>query len=256
MAHTIAIAGKGGTGKTTVCGLLIQYLAQLGKGPILAVDADANANLNEVLGDDIDTTLGEIREEIAKAEMSDNNPIPPGMSKQEYADFRFGQALIENDNYDMIVMGRSQGKGCYCFVNGVLKTQIDKFSKNYKYVIVDNEAGMEHISRGILPSIDTILLVSDCSRRSIQAVARIAQMIDELDIKTKDIKLIVNRAPGGELNEGIKSEIEKYGLDLLGVLPNDEGVYEYDSNGKAIVDLPEDAPIKKALRNIIDKLNL
>lgn len=256
MAHTIAIAGKGGTGKTTVCGLLIQYLAQLGKGPILAVDADANANLNEVLGDDIDTTLGEIREEIAKAEMSDNNPIPPGMSKQEYADFRFGQALIENDNYDMIVMGRSQGKGCYCFVNGVLKTQIDKFSKNYKYVIVDNEAGMEHISRGILPSIDTILLVSDCSRRSIQAVARIAQMIDELDIKTKDMKLIVNRAPNGELNEGIKSEIEKYGLDLIGVLPNDESVYEYDSNGKAIVDLPEDAPIKKALRNIIDKLNL
>lgn len=256
MSHTIAVAGKGGTGKTTISGLLIHYLSVMKKGPILAVDADANSNLNEVLGEEVTLTLGDVREEIAGAELADKNPIPAGMSKKEYTDYRFNQVLIESDNYDLLVMGRTQGKGCYCYVNDVLRTQIDKFASNYEYIVVDNEAGLEHISRGVLPSVDTILLVSDCSRRGIQAVGRIAQMVKDLNIKAKQVKLIVNRAPNGILNDGIKSEIEKYNLDLLGVLPQDEGVYDFDSEGKAIVDLPEDAPVKVALRKIIEKLEL
>ena len=222
MPHTIAVAGKGGVGKTTLTGLLIEYLCQKKQGPVLAVDADANSNLNEVLGVEAAPTLGEIREEIAKAETAGSNPIPKGMSKQDYAELKFGEALSEQDDYDLLVMGHTQGKGCYCFVNGLLTTQIARYAKNYKYIVVDNEAGMEHISRGILPSVDTIILVSDCSRRGVQAVGRIAKLIPECGLKPKSVGLIINRAPGGVLNAGTKEEIEKQGLHLLGVVPQDE----------------------------------
>ena len=159
MAHVIAVAGKGGVGKTTLCGMLIQYLGEIGKGPILAVDADANSNLNEVLGVDVDYTLGDIREEIARSEMAKDSPIPAGMSKADYAEIKFNSALVEDDEFDLLVMGRTQGKGCYCFVNGLLQAQLQKLQNNYPYFVVDNEAGMEHISRGILPSMETAILV-------------------------------------------------------------------------------------------------
>lgn len=131
MAHVIAVAGKGGVGKTTLCGLLIQYLCESGKGPVLAVDADANSNLNEVLGVEVEATLGDIREEIARAEMASKNPIPAGMSKADYAEFKFAGALTEEDDFDLLVMGRTQGKGCYCFVNGLLQNQLAKLYPNY-----------------------------------------------------------------------------------------------------------------------------
>ena len=255
MAHVIAIAGKGGVGKTTLTGLIIQYLGKKGKGPILAVDADANSNLNEVLGVEVEETLGDIREEVARAEMSKDNPIPPGASKADYMEFKFDDALIEDDDYDLLVMGRTQGKGCYCFVNGLLQAQLQRLEKNYPYIIVDNEAGMEHISRGILPKVDTVILVSDCSRRGVQAVGRIKELIKECDLRPTSIGLIINRAPEGKLNEGTLEEVKKQGLDLLGVIPQDEGVYEYDCDGKPIIQLPKDSPVRKALCEILDKLN-
>ena len=256
MPKTIAVAGKGGVGKTTLTGMLIQYLIEKKKGPILAVDADANSNLNEVLGVEVEETLGDIREEVAKAELSDNNPIPPGMSKQDYMEYRFDSALTEEDDYDLLVMGHTQGKGCYCFVNGLLSAQVARRSKNYKYVVVDNEAGMEHISRGILPNVDIVILVSDCSRRGIQAVGRIARLIPECGLKPGKVGLIVNRAPGGVLNEGVQEEIQKQGLELLGVVPHDEGVYEYDSAGTPTTERPPENPVRQALYKIIDSLDL
>ena len=256
MAHVIAIAGKGGVGKTTLTGLIIQYLGKKGKGPILAVDADANSNLNEVLGVEVEETLGDIREEVARAEMSKDNPIPPGVSKADYMEFKFDDALIEDDDYDLLVMGRTQGKGCYCFVNGLLQAQLQRLEKNYPYIIVDNEAGMEHIRRGVLPNMEVAILVSDCSRRGVQAVGRIAQLIKECDMHPKKVGLIINRAPNGGLNEGTKAEIEKQGLTLLGVVPQDETVYEFDCDGTPIVDLPEDSPVRKAVVEIIDNLGI
>ena len=256
MAHVIAIAGKGGVGKTTLTGLIIQYLGKKGKGPILAVDADANSNLNEVLGVEVESTLGDVREEVARAEMSKTNPIPAGMSKADYMEFKFDDALIESDDYDLRVMGRTQGKGCYCFVNGLLQAQLQRLQKNYPYIIVDNEAGMEHISRGVLPSMETAILISDCSRRGVQAVGRIAELIKECDMHPKKIGLIINRAPGGVLNAGTKEEIEKQGLTLLGVVPQDENVYDFDCQGSPIVDLPEDSPVRKAIEEIIDRMEL
>ncbi len=254
MPHTIAVAGKGGVGKTTTCGMMIDYLCKKADGPLLVVDADANANLNEVLGVEIETTLGEIREDMAQAELKGS--VPTGMTKAEYAEFKFNSALVEEDDFDMLVMGRTQGKGCYCYVNGVLKTQVDKYAKNYAYVVMDNEAGLEHVARGTLPHVDTMLLISDCSRRGIQAVARIADMVKEMDLKPGRMGLIVNRAPGGVLEAGVLEEIEKHGLTLFGVLPQDESIYLCDCNGEPSSKLPESNPVKTALKGIMQSLGL
>ena len=256
MAHVIAVAGKGGVGKTTLCGLLIQYLCESGKGPVLAVDADANSNLNEVLGVEVEATLGDIREEIARAEMASKNPIPAGMSKADYAEFKFAGALTEEDDFDLMVMGRTQGQGCYCFVNGLGQTQIQRLQANYPYLVVDNEAGMEHISRGLLPTMDVAILVSDCSRRGVQAAGRIAALMQELNFKPKQMGLIVNRAPDGKLDAGTMDEIQKQGLHLFGVVPQSDEVYRYDCDGKPTVQLPEDSPVRMALVRILQNIGL
>ena len=169
---------------------------------------------------------------------------------------KFGDALIEDDDFDMLVMGRTQGKGCYCYVNGVLQSQLGKYLPNYSYVVMDNEAGLEHIARGTLPHVDTMLLISDCSRRGVQAVARIAEMIDEMGLNPGQMGLIINRAPDGKLDAGVKEEIEKYGLDLIGVLPQDETVYEYDCDGKPSSQVPDNTPVKQALHGIMQDLSL
>ncbi len=249
MPYTIAVAGKGGTGKTTLCGFLLDYLVESGRSPILAVDADANSNLNEVMGVDVELTLGDLREQVAHAD-----EIPAGMSKQDYMEMMFSRALIEEDDFDMLVMGREQGQGCYCFVNGLLQSQLSKYAGRYKYMVVDNEAGMEHISRGLLPSVDVILLVSDCSRRGIQAVGRIARLVEDLGIKHSKMGLVVNRAPNGELDPGTAEEIERQGLTLWGVIPQDEMVYRYDCDGKPTSTLPRDAASRRAFDAMVDKL--
>ena len=256
MGHIIAVAGKGGVGKTTLTGLLIQYLCESGKKPVLAVDADANANLNEVLGVEIECTLGELREEIERAGVDSRYQIPVGMTKQAYLETRLADAITEEDDYDLMVMGRTQGQGCYCFVNGLVQTQIQKLQSHYPYVVVDNEAGMEHISRGLIPTMEIAILVSDCSRRGVQAAGRIAALMKELNFKPKTVGLIVNRAPEGKLDEGTMEEVEKQGLTLLGVVPQDQDVYQYDCDGKPIVRLPKDSPVRSALHDIVQKLGL
>ncbi len=252
--HTIAVAGKGGVGKTTTCGMIIDYLCKKNQGPVLVVDADANSNLNEVLGVEVETSLGQIREEMAQAELKGS--IPKGMTKADYAEFKFNSALIEEDDFDMLVMGRTQGQGCYCYVNGVLKTQVDKYARNYSYVVMDNEAGLEHVARGTLPHVDPMLLISDCSRRGIQAVARIAEMMAQMHLAPGQMGLIVNRAPDGKLDEGVRAEIEKHGLTLYGVLPQDEAVYRCDCDGQPSAYLPDSDLMKTALKEILARIGL
>ena len=252
--HTIAVAGKGGVGKTTTCGMLIDYLCRKRRGPVLVVDADANSNLNEVLGVEVETSLGQIREEMAQAELK--GTIPKGMTKADYAEYKFNSALIEDDDFDMLVMGRTQGKGCYCYVNGVLKSQVDKYARNYSYIVMDNEAGLEHVARGTLPHVDTMLLISDCSRRGVQAAARVAEMVQEMSLNPGQMGLIVNRAPDGVLDDGVRAEIEKHGLKLFGVLPQDEAVYRCDCAGEPSARLPESNPVKTALKGIMQSIGL
>ena len=256
MGHVIAVAGKGGVGKTTLCGLLIQYLCESGKKPVLAVDADANSNLNEVLGVETEITLGELREELERAGIDSIYQIPAGVTKQDYLEMRLADAITEEDDYDLMVMGRTQGQGCYCFVNGLVQTQIQRLQSHYPYIVVDNEAGMEHISRGILPTMQTAILVSDCSRRGVQAAGRIARLVEELNFKPQKMGLIVNRAPEGRLDAGTMEEIEKQKLNLLGVVPHDDMVYRFDCDGKPTIQLPADSPVRAALKGIVEKLGL
>jgi len=254
LPNIIAVAGKGGTGKTTLCGMLVKYLADREKGNVLAVDADPNSNLNEVLGVTAPVSLGDIREEVLKN--TSVGSVPGGMSKQGYMDFMFGDALSEQRNFDLLIMGRTQGKGCYCFINGIIKSQIDKHSGAYSYIIIDNEAGLEHISRGTLPKVDALILISDCSRRGIQAAGRTAVLVNDLDLQPEQMKLVVNRAPGGILPGVILDEIAAQKLDLIGVIPQDDVIYIYDSEGKPTADVPDDSPVKVAVKNIISGLGL
>lgn len=256
MAKIIAVAGKGGVGKTTLTGLMIQYLCSRGKTPILAVDADANSNLNEVLGVEAPPTLGEIREELERSAALAHSPIPKGMTKGEYLEMRLEDAITEEEDFDLMVMGRTQGQGCYCYVNGLVQTQIQRLQSNYPYLVVDNEAGMEHISRGLLPTMDVAILVSDCSRRGVQAAGRIAELMQELNFKPKQMGLIVNRAPGGKLDGGTLEEIQNQGLTLFGAVPQSDEVYRYDCDGKPTVQLPEDSPVRMALNRILQDICL
>lgn len=178
------------------------------------------------------------------------------MTKAAWLECRLDDALTEEDDYDLMIMGRSQGQGCYCYVNGIVQTQIQKLQSHYPYIVVDNEAGMEHISRGILPNMEIAILVSDCSRRGVQAAGRIAALMKELDFHPKKVGLIVNRAPEGKLDEGTMEEVRKQNLELLGVVPQDEDVYRFDCEGRPTVQLPKDSPVRSALKGIIEKLGL
>lgn len=223
--------------------------------PVLAVDADANSNLNEVLGVKTEITLGELREEIERAGVDSRYQIPAGITKQDYLEMRLADAITEEDDYDLMVMGRTQGQGCYCFVNGLVQTQIQRLQSHYPYIVVDNEAGMEHISRGILPTMQTAILVSDCSRRGVQAAGRIARLVEELNFKPQKMGLIVNRAPEGRLDAGTMEEIQKQNLELLGVIPHDDMVYRFDCDGRPTIQLPADSPVRAALKEIVEKLD-
>jgi CO dehydrogenase maturation factor len=250
MAYTIAMAGKGGTGKTTIAGFLVDYLVKNKMTPVLAVDADPNSNLNQVLGMEVVTTLGEIREEVSIKNR--DGKLPSGMTKAEYIDLKLQQAVIEGHGFDLLVMGRPEGLGCYCFANGLLREATDRLSDSYKFMVIDNEAGLEHLSRRTTKKVDLMFAVSECSRRGIDAAARVKDLIEELDLDVKDLYLIVNRVPESGLTQDIKEAIDGYGLKLAGTVPVDSQIFDYDKRGIPLIRLPEDVPALKAVREIFN----
>jgi CO dehydrogenase maturation factor len=248
MAYTIALAGKGGTGKTTLAGLLVKYLVKEQRTPILAVDADANANLNEVLGMAVTDTLGQAREEMKKGQ------VPSGMTKDVFMSMRMEQAIVESKDFDLVVMGQPEGAGCYCAANTLLTGFLEKLVGNYRYLIMDNEAGMEHISRLTTHDVDVLLIVSDTSRRSLQAAVRISELARELNIGVKRCCLIVNQAKNGARTDAIQQTIKDSGLEFLGSVPEDEAVYEYDMQGRPTMELPEESASVKAAFDLFAKI--
>jgi len=234
MAFTIAVSGKGGTGKTTLTGMVINYLVKKGKKPILAVDADANANLHEVLGVEVSKTIGEAREQMKK-------DVPVGMTKDIWFEMQVQQAVIEEKDYDLIVMGRPEGPGCYCAANSLARRFIDVLTQNYKYVVIDNEAGMEHLSRLTTQNVDLLFVVSDPTVRGIRTAGRILEVVRELGLNIKELALIVNRVQG-EFDPKMEKLVEEIGLKLAGILPADETIAEFDLEGKPTIQLPDDAP--------------
>ncbi|MGB9802424.1 AAA family ATPase [Desulfofundulus sp.] len=251
MAFTIAIAGKGGTGKTTLAALLIRQLTQAGKGPILAVDADANANLHEALGIEVEDTIADIMSRI------NNNlePLPAGMTKDQYLTFRVHQSLAEGDNVDLLVMGGPEGPGCYCYVNNLVRGFMQELSNNYRYVLMDNEAGLEHLSRRTTQNVDVLLVTSDASARGIRSAGRVRELAESLSLEIKKMYLVITKVVNDSI-EALQDEIQKTGLVLIGVIPQDDQVFQYDLKGKPLVELPNDAPAVLAVTKIMQQADI
>ncbi len=246
MGITIALGGKGGSGKTTLAGLLIRYMIKKGMKPVLAVDADPNSNLNDVLGVRLDGTLSEARESMKKG-------VPVGMTKDIFMEMKMEQSLVEGEGFDLIAMGLPEGPGCYCAANNLLTMLIERLIGNYDYVVVDNEAGMEHFSRLTQKDIDLLILVSDPSRRGLTAACRIAGLVRGLPMKVGKMALVVNRVqkePGSWPDE----VVETFGTERIALLPSDPLLAEFDIEGKPAVALPEDASIIKASEGLFERL--
>jgi len=243
--YSIALAGKGGTGKTTLAGMLVKYFIYKEKTPILAVDADSNANFNDVLGVSINGTLGDARESMKKGN------VPNGMTKDVFMSMKMQEAVVETNNFDLIVMGRPEGAGCYCAANTLLTNFLDQLTDNYPYMIMDNEAGMEHISRLTTRNVDVMILVSDGSVRGVTAAVRINELAKNLHIGMGKSFLIINRSKNVP-SEKIINIINEAGITYAGYLPADDTIYEYDMNGQATVDLPMDSAFVQAAFGIFD----
>ncbi|GKT09938.1 AAA family ATPase [Desulforhabdus sp. TSK] len=246
MGITVAFGGKGGTGKTTIAGLLIRYMIKNGMKPVLAIDADANSNLNDVLGVKLEETLSDAREMMKK-------DVPSGMTKDVFMEMKMEQALVEGDGFDLIAMGRPEGAGCYCAANNLLSSLIDRLMKNYDYLVVDNEAGMEHFSRLTQKDVDLLLLVSDPSRRGLTAACRIMDLVKSLPIRVNQTALVVNQLQA-EPTSWPQDVLDTFSKDQITILPADPLLAQFDMEGKPTSMLPADAPIVKAADALFTRL--
>ena len=251
MITTIAVAGKGGTGKTTIAALLIELLSK--QGVVLAIDGDPSSNLNMALGLPLTDTVGDVREDMMKAVQS--RSLDASVPKLDYLDMKIAEALVESKGIDLLAMGRPEGPGCYCAANNMLRMCLQRLAKNYDYMVVDCEAGMEHISRQTTEDVDILLLVSDHTLRGIVSAARMKELIAELRSSVGRIALVVNRVYDG-LSPEIEKAIRDYDLDLVGLVPVDENVAKLDAEGAPLIRLPSDSPIRLAIGEIAKKLNL
>ncbi len=253
MAYTIAISGKGGTGKTTLAALFVRYLLKNNKGSILTIDADPNANLAPLLGVNPGQSIVSIVDELSK----DINAIPSGMTKERYIEYQLQDALSEHKDFDLLVMGRPEGPGCYCYVNNLLRGLIDKLTQSYSFVVIDNEAGMEHLSRRTTRSTNTLIIVSDYTITGVRSAKKIFSLAKEMEIKFNRCGLVVNRVPVS-VNEApdtlLKREIGSFNIELLGYISEDKELKEISIEDKPITELPSNSPVITAVDNICRKL--
>lgn len=260
MTTTIALAGKGGVGKTTIAAMVIKYLAQAKTGSILAIDADPSSNLNMVLGLELEWTIGDIREDMLAQVKSSfaaggaaMGTLTGGMSKREYLDYEVRASLAEGQRFDLVAMGRPEGQGCYCAVNHNLREVLDTISKSYSYVVIDNEAGMEHLSRRTTRDVDHLLIISDPTQRGLVTAERIADLQKELKINIRNSHLILNRL-NGNIPPALQSRLDEMTLSLAGVVPADNDLIEFEFSGRPLLELENDSPLYQAVAEIMEKL--
>ncbi len=247
----IAVSGKGGVGKTAFTTLLIKALSKKTNN-ILVVDADPDSNLPETLGVEVEKTVGDIREELKKI-IERCGEIPGGMSKLDFLKSKIYEILVETDNYDLLVMGRPEGSGCYCSVNNWLRQIIDNLSGYYDYVVIDTEAGLEHLSRRTTQNVDVMIVVTDPTKRGLGTAKRIKKLANELDVKFKDIYVVANKVKE-EDKEIIKKYADELGLNLIGILPYNKEIAEYDLKGIPLWNLPEDNEVYKEVEKIVNRI--
>lgn len=245
MGYAVALGGKGGTGKTTVSGLLIRYMLRHGMKPVLAIDADSNSNLNDVLGVSLDGTLSDAREEMKTS-------VPVGMTKDIFMEMKMEEALVEGEGFDLVAMGRPEGAGCYCAANNLLSSLIDRLLKNYEYIVIDNEAGMEHFSRLTQKDIDLLVLVSDPSRRGLDAACRILELVGALPIRVARTVLIINQVR--EMPDAWPEQVTRTFGDRIALLPADPVLAKFDLEGKPTITLPDTSDVVVAADKLFDRL--
>jgi len=249
LSYNIAVAGKGGSGKTSIASLIIRYLKKNGSGPILAVDADSNANLGESLGLDIKQTVGSILAGFQGEKVN----IPPGMTKEAYLDYKLNEVIVESKGLDLVTMGRGEGADCYCYPNHILKRFIDTLADNYAYMVMDNEAGMEHLSRRTTQNIDELLIISNHSVKGVRTVARIRDLVSELKLMVRRQSVIINFVPN-KLEPLVAEELERLGIEPIATIPLDEEIHEYDLKLKPLLDLPDTSKAVRAVNDLAAKL--
>ncbi|KZX10395.1 ATP-binding protein [Methanobrevibacter filiformis] len=246
----IAVSGKGGTGKTLVSSLLVKVLSKTNKD-ILIIDADPDSNIPDTLGINVEKSVGDVRENLKKDINTGN--ISVGTNKWDILDYNIMTSIVETKEFDLLVMGRPEGSGCYCAVNNMLRKIIENISSNYDVIIIDTEAGLEHLSRRTTQNVDTMLVVSDPSARGILTASRIGKLAEELEINFDNLYLILNRIKEGE-EDNITQKAAKTGLDVIGLIHENEIVSEYDFEGKPLIDLPNDSEPVQTIENIVKKL--
>ncbi len=247
MSYLIALSGKGGVGKTTLAGLFVRNLVELGKKPVLAIDADPNSCLDAMLGVQATSSIGEAREKV-RDEAEEQK-----ISKQELLRMKIAQSLVESTGFDLIAMGRPEGAGCYCYANNVLKQAIAELSSQYPYVVLDNEAGLENLSRRIVQNVDVLILVSDASNSGMKTLKRLHELSNEMEVKYRKLVLVVNRTREGKLPATAEEVKRQTGADEMIALPYDEQLAEYAEEDKNVWELPEDNPVHIAVKNLIEK---
>jgi CO dehydrogenase maturation factor len=245
----IAVAGKGGTGKTSVTSLVIRYILNNNLGTVLAVDADPNSNLAESLGLEVRQTVGRILNEFQGEKLK----IPAGMTKEAYLEYQLNGAITESKNIDLITMGRGEGPECYCYPNVVIRKLVDDWSKNYAFVVMDNEAGMEHLSRRTTQNINEMLLVSDHTIKGLRALANIKALIKELKLVILRESIIINNVPG-EVDPRIKEEMERLGITPAALIPADEEINKFDLEQKPLFHLPDTSEAVAAVNELMNRL--
>lgn len=249
MSFSIAIAGKGGSGKTSTASLIIRYLQRKGLVPVLAVDADGNANLGESLGLNVDRTIGS----IIAAFNDDKISIPSGLTKGAYLELKLHETIIESKGLDLISMGRGEGTGCYCYPNTVLKKFIDELKSNYAYMVLDNEAGMEHLSRRTTENIDELFIISDHSVKGIRTAARIIELIKELKLAVGRQSVIINRVPQA-MDSHVIQELEQLNIKPIATIPLDNEILKYDLEKISLLDLPDESEAVKAVSSMMNMI--
>ena len=254
MAYVIALAGKGGTGKTTIAALTIRYLTEKKHKSVLAVDADSNSCLNEALGLPVHATIGKLREE-SLAVVRSGAERPGGMSMEQFFDYQVQQAIIEAKGFDLLVMGRPEGPGCYCAANNIIRKYTDKLSEKYPYVVIDNEAGMEHLSRRTTHKVDLMLIISDPTQKGIATAKRINGLIDELALDIDRRVLIINKSSEKEFIE-LKKGVEGYSFDIVSFIPEDKNIFKFDLEGKPVFQLPSDSEAVTSFFTLLDSLKV
>ncbi|MBM3249512.1 MAG: carbon monoxide dehydrogenase [Candidatus Omnitrophica bacterium] len=246
MGCVIAMAGKGGTGKTTVAALIVRMLRDAGSGSILAVDADPNSNLGEALGLEAKETIGRLLDDVAARPQS----VPPGMGKDAFLEYRVQTILQEGEGFDLLVMGKPEGPGCYCYVNNVLRNVMAKLIEGYDYIVIDNEAGLEHLSRRTTRAAEALVVVSDAGKVGLRSAKRINTLADELGLKIARRLLVLNRFEDSPDPEALKG----LGLEYAGNIPTDDSITRISLNGASLMGLDKGAASVLALQKIGEKL--